>query len=183
VVLKEEAKKAGIELKLVVLDPSTWFKKISESKHEVVVLGFGTGMRPRYWQSWHSDNAHKPRTNNITNTDDPVLDQMIDRYRNSLDEEERIMLSHQIQEMIHDIGAFVPTTMRPYVREAYWGWWRLPKVPGTKVSGSLFSAFDSSTGGLFWFDEAVYEKTRTGMKQKRILPPVTLIDKTYKVDK
>ena len=182
VVLKEEAKKAGIELKLVVLDPSTWFKKISESKHEAVVLGFSTGMRPRYWQSWHSENAHKPRTNNITNTDDPELDKMIDRYRNSLDEEERIMLSKKIQAMIHDIGAFVPTTMRPYVREAYWGWWRLPEVPGTKVSGSLFSAFDSTVGGLFWFDETAYQKIRTAMKEKRKLPPVTTLDKTYKVE-
>ena len=91
-------------MKLLVLDPSTWFKKISESKHEAVVLGFSTGMRPRYWQSWHSENAHKPRTNNITNTDDPELDKLIDQYRNSLEEEERIRHSLQIQEMIHEIG-------------------------------------------------------------------------------
>ena len=182
VVLKEEAKKAGIELKLLVLDPSTWFKKISESKHEAVVLGFSTGMRPRYWQSWHSENAHKPRTNNITNTDDSELDKLIDQYRNSLEEEERIRHSLQIQEMIHEIGAFVPTTMRPYVREAYWAWWQLPKMPGTKESGSLFSAFDSSVGGLFWFDEAIYEKTKAAMRKRDKLPPVTIADETYKTD-
>ena len=34
------------------------------------------GMRPSYWQGWHSDNAHNPQTNNITNTDDPKLDQL-----------------------------------------------------------------------------------------------------------
>ena len=182
VVLKEEAKKAGIELSLQVLDPSTWFKKISESKQEAVVLGFSTGMRPRYWQSWHSDNAHKPRTNNITNTDDPELDKLIDRYRNSLDEEERIALSLEIQEMIHDIGAFVPTTMRPWVREAYWAWWRLPNPPGTKESGSLFSPFNSSVGGLFWFDQARYDEIKTAMKKKKELNPVTITDKTYRAD-
>ena len=182
VVLKEEAKKAGIELNLMVLDPSTWFKKISESKQEAVVLGFSTGMRPRYWQSWHSDNAHKPRTNNITNTDDPELDKLIDRYRNSLDEEERIALSHQIQEMIHDIGAFVPTTMRPWVREAYWAWWRLPNPPGTKESGSLFSAFDSSVGGVFWFDQAIYDEIKAAMKKKKKFNPITITDKTYRAD-
>ena len=182
VVLKEEAKKAGIELNLMVLDPSTWFKKISESKQEAVVLGFSTGMRPRYWQSWHSDNAHKPRTNNITNTDDPELDKLIDRYRNSLDEEERIALSHQIQEMIHEIGAFVPTTMRPWVREAYWAWWRLPNPPGTKESGSLFSAFDSSVGGVFWFDQAIYDEIKAAMKKKKKFNPITITDKTYRAD-
>ena len=183
VVLKEEAKKAGIELNLQVLDPSTWFKKISESKQEAVVLGFSTGMRPRYWQSWHSENAHKPRTNNITNTDVLELDKLIDQYRNSLEEDERIRLSLKIQEMIHEIGAFVPTFMRPWVREAYWAWWQLPKLPGTKESGSLFSAFDSSVGGLFWFDEAIYEKTRAAMKKREKLPPVTIVDETYNADR
>jgi microcin C transport system substrate-binding protein len=183
VVLKEDAKKAGVELKLLVLDPSTWFKKISESKHEAVVLGFSTGMRPRFWQSWHSDNAHKPNTNNITNTDDPVLDKLIDQYRNSLDVEERIRLSHQIQEKIHEIGAFVPTTMRPYFREAYWAWWKLPKVPGTKESESLFSVYDTSVGGLFWFDKDMYENIRAALKKKKKLQPETIVDETYKTDK
>jgi len=182
VVLKEEAKKAGIELNLQVLDPSTWFKKISESKQEAVVLGFSTGIRPRYWQSWHSDNAHKPRTNNIANTDDPELDKLIDRYRNSLELEERIRLSLDIQEMIHDIGAFVPTFMRPWVREAYWAWWRLPNPPGTKESGSLFSAFDSSTGGMFWFDQVKCDEIKSAMKKKKRFEPVTIMDKTYRAE-
>jgi len=180
VVLKEDAKKAGVELRLQLLDPSTWFKKISESKQEVVVLGFSTGMRPEYWQSWHSDNAHKPRTNNITNTDIPELDRLIDRYRNSLSIKERISLSREIQLMIHNTGAFVPTTMRPYVREAYWRWWRLPKVPGTKISGSLFSPFDSATGGLFWYDEKLHEETKRARKKKESFSPVTITDETYK---
>ncbi len=182
VVLKEDAKKAGIELRLSVLDPSTWFTKISENKHEAVVLGFSTGMRPRYWQSWHSDNAHKPRTNNISNTDDPVLDKLIDRYRNSLDEQERIELSQKIQDMIHDMGAFVPTTMAPYLREAYWRWWRLPKIPGTKHSGGLFGAFDSGTGGLFWYDEKLYQETKEAMKKKKVFAPVTIVEETFRAN-
>ncbi len=181
VVLKEEAKRAGVELKLQKLDPSAWYKKISENRHEVIIMGFGTGLRPSFWQTWHSDNAHKPQTNNVTNTDDPELDRMIDRYRNSLDETERIQLSLQIQEKIHEIGAFVPEAMRPYFRQAYWRWWRLPTPPATRHSSSAFSPFDSMTGGLFWYDKAVYEKTRKAMKRKRSLKPTTIIDQTYKI--
>jgi microcin C transport system substrate-binding protein len=116
VVLKEEAKKAGVELRLQKLDPSTWYNKISESNQEAVWMGWGTGLRPSYWQSWHSDNAHKPRTNNVTNTDDPELDRLIEAYRNSLDEQERIELSHKIQKIVHDIGAYVPASTAPYGR-------------------------------------------------------------------
>jgi len=179
VVLKEEAKKAGVELRLQKLDPSTWYKKISENRHEVIWLGFGTGLRPSYWQHYHSVNAHKPQTNNVTNTDDPELDKLIDTYRDTLDEEKRIVLSHRIQEKIHEIGAFIPTSMAPYVRQAYWRWWRLPRIPGTKHTESLFTVFDSSTGGLFWYDKQIHEKTKQAMKKKKPFQPVTTIDKTY----
>ncbi|MFC1534478.1 extracellular solute-binding protein [Thermodesulfobacteriota bacterium] len=180
VILKEEAKKAGIELRLQKLDPSTWFKKISENRHEVIWLGFGVGLRPAYWQHYHSINAHKPQTNNVTNTDDPELDKLIDTYRDTLDEEKRIELSSVIQKKIHEIGSFVPTTMVPYVRQAYWRWWRLPRIPGTKHTKSLFSIFGSTTGGLFWYDKALHEETKEAMKKKKSFKPITTIDETYK---
>lgn len=182
VVLKEEAKKAGIELKLQKLDPSAAYKKVLEKKHDVAWSGWSTSLRPQYWEHFHSTNAHKPQTNNITNTDDPDMDKLIDAFRNSLDEEERIKLSVKIQEKIHEIGAFVPTFMVPYLREAYWRWWRLPKVSGTKHSGSLFDPFSSSIGGLFWYDKKLYEETKKAMKKKKSFPPVTIIDKTYKAN-
>jgi len=182
VVLKEEAKKAGIELKLQKLDPSAAYKKVLEKKHDVAWSGWSTSLRPKYWEHFHSKNAHKPQTNNITNTDDPDMDKLIDAYRNSLDEEERIRLSVKIQEKIHEIGALVPTFMVPYLREAHWRWWRLPKISGTKHSNSLFDPFSSSTGGLFWYDEKLYEETKKAMKKKKQLPPMTIIDKTYKTN-
>ncbi len=181
VVLKEEAKKAGIELRLQKLDPSADYKKVLEKKHDVAWSGWGTGLRPAFWQHYHSANAHKPQTNNITNTDDPDLDQLIDTYRDSLDEKERILLSLQIQEKIHEIGVFVPTFMVPYVRRAYWRWWRLPKIPGTKHSDTLFDPFSPYTGGLFWYDKDLHEETKKARKKKIKLQPVTIIDETYKM--
>jgi len=141
VVLKEQAQKAGVELRLQKLDSSAAFKKFLEKKHDVAWMGWSTSLRPSYWQSWHSDNAHKVQTNNITNTDDPQLDGLIDQYRESLDEEQRKILSRKIQGLIHDQGAFVPTFMVPYVRHGFWRWMQLPKFHGTKVSDSLFDPF------------------------------------------
>lgn len=182
VVLKEEAKKAGIELRIQKLDQSATFKKILEKRHDVAWMGWSTSLRPQYWEHFHSINAHKPQTNNITNTDDPEMDKLIDAYRNSLEEEERIDISKKIQKKIHEIGPFVPTFMVPYVRQAYWRWWKLPEVPGTKMSDDLFAPFGSTTGGLLWFDENVYNETRTAMKKKKKLQPVTIINETYKMD-
>lgn len=180
IVLKEEAKKAGIELRLLKLDASAAYKKFIEKKHDVAWMGWSTSLRPQYWEHFHSANAHKPQTNNITNTDDPEMDKLIDAYRDSINEQERIALSLKIQEKIHDIGAFVPTFMVPYVRQAYWRWWRLPEPAGTKHSTDLFDPFNSTMGGLFQFDAGRYEETRKAIKNRKKLQPVTIIDKTYK---
>ena len=182
VVLKEEAKKAGVELRLQKLDASAKYKKVMEKNHEVDWGGWSTSLRPQFWEHFHSINAHKPQTNNITNTDDPEMDKLIDAYRNSLDERERMDLSKKIQEKIHEIGAFVPTFMVPYVREGFWRWWRLPAPAGTKTSGSLFDPFDSSTGGLFWYDPKLNEETKKAMKQGKKFEPVTIVEETYKME-
>ncbi len=181
VVLREEAKKAGIDLRLQQMDPSAAFKKFLEKNHDIAWMGWSTSLRPQYWEHFHSANAHVPQTNNITNTDDPEMDRLIDAYRNSLDEAERMDLSRKIQRKIHEIGCFVPTFMVPYTREAYWRWWRLPAVAGTKSSGSLFDPFNSATGGLFWYDAERYRDTRQAMKEKRVFPPVTAVDTTYRM--
>uniref|UniRef100_A0A7C4RTY4 ABC transporter substrate-binding protein n=1 Tax=Desulfatirhabdium butyrativorans TaxID=340467 RepID=A0A7C4RTY4_9BACT len=180
VVLKEEAKKAGIELNLQQLDPAAAFKKFLEKNHDVAWMGWSTSLRPQYWEHFHSANAHKPQTNNITNTDDPEMDRLIEAYRQSLDERERMALSKQIQGKIHEIGCFVPTFMVPYVREAAWRWWRLPEPIGTRTSGSLFDPFGSSSGGLFWFDRERYDATRKAMKGGEKLEPVVVVDRTYR---
>ena len=177
VVLKEEAKRAGIELNLQRLDPAASYKKVLEKRHEVAWSGWGTSLRPHFWEHFHSVNAHQPQTNNITNTDDPEMDRMIDAFRNSLSEEERIALSWRIQEKIHEIGAYVPTFMIPYVREGYWRWWRLPDPPGTRHSESLFNPFG---GGLFWYDDTRFKETKTAMKKNEAFAPVTIIDETFK---
>jgi len=182
VLLKEEAKKAGIDLKLEMLDGSADYKKVMEKKHDVVYWAWTTKFRPDYYQLYHSKFAHKTQTNNITNTDNKELDKLIEIYRKSVKETERIELSHKIQQILYEIGDFVPTFMIPYVRQGYWGWWRLPEIPGTKSSESLFDPFDSTTGGLFWYDENKYKEIHDAMKKGKPLEPVQIIDNTYKME-
>ena len=180
VVLKEDAQKAGIELLLERLDSTAMFKKILEKKHDVAWMGWSTNIRPSYWQGWHSDNAHKPQTNNITNTDDLRLDKLIDQYRASLDERERIDLSKKIQHAIHETGAFVPTFMVPYVRLGYWRWLELPAFHGTKRSDNLFDPFSTTTGGLFWINPEKKYETMNAMKTGVEFQPVVIIDEQFK---
>ena len=186
VVLREEAKKAGIDLKLSLLDASSAFKQMQEKKHQIAWMSWASqGLAPEYWQFFHSDNAHVPQTNNLTNQDDPELDAMIDRYRASTSKAERVDLAHRIEQMVADSGTVIPTFEVAYDREAAWGWVKLPPWLGTRSSDSLFNPLELSagvfsSGGLFWIDVDEKRRIRAARDAGKALPPVLIVDETHR---
>ena len=183
VVLKEEAKKAGIELNLQMMDDSAAYKSVMEKKHEMAWWSWSTRLRPEYWENYHSENAHKPQTNNITNTDNKEISDLIDQHRKAIDEPERIRLALLIQQKTHDQASFIPAFMIPYFRVAYWRYWKFPTPPATKMSGDALEPFGEGTGGLFWLDESTKKETEAVLKTDKKFGPVTNIDKSFKAGK
>jgi len=178
VILKEEAKKSGVELNLQLLDSAASFKKVLEKKHQISWMAWsGGGLSPRYWEFYHSINAEKTQTNNITNISDPKLDSLIEVYRKELLKEKRISMAHELEQMLFDSGVMIPTTKVPYTREAYWSWVKLPSFYGNKRSASLVSAFSS---GLFWIDTEYKKVVEEAKKQGDKLPASTIIDDTWR---
>jgi microcin C transport system substrate-binding protein len=181
VLLKEEAKKAGVEINLQQMDDSAFFKNLLEKKHQVAYLSLTTGFRPDYWEMFHSDNAHIPNTNNFANVDNPELDNLIDAYRFGTDEDERKRLSREIQAKIHDLAIYIPFFKVPFTRHSYWRWIKLPEHHGTRTSDYLFPpGAVGSDQGIFWIDETIKRETLEAMKSGKTFEPVTIIDETYR---
>jgi microcin C transport system substrate-binding protein len=118
----------------------------------------------------------------MTGTADTALDKMVDEYRYSGNESRRIELSKKIQRWVHDDAAFVPAVTTTWTRVGFWRWWRFPKPAGTKVSKSVASLFDTQWGGLLWFDQKIYDETKSAMKSKKSLGKLDILDTTYKLD-
>lgn len=185
VVLREEAKKAGVDLRLELLDPSASFKKMLEKKHEIAWLTWSSsGFSPRYWEHFHSANANKPQNNNVTNTSIPEMDPLIMQFRASANLEERIGLAHTLERMVHDHGAVIPTYQVPYTRDAAWRWIELPEWLGTETSGSLINSQATSqgysSGGLFWINEERKKEILALKAKRKKMEPLTIIDQTYR---
>ncbi|WP_372861365.1 extracellular solute-binding protein [Spongiibacter sp.] len=179
VILAQEARKAGIELELQLLDPSAAFKQILENKHQAAWMAWsGGGLSPRYWEFYHSDNAHKPQTNNVTNTDNPQIDAKIDAYRKATDKAKRVQLAHQLEQLVFEQGSFIPTFKVPYTREAFWRWLVLPDEYGTRTSDSLFSPLGSS-GGLFWIDQDEQRRVNAAKAAGESLPPILIVNQHW----
>ena len=179
VILAQEARKAGIELKLQLLDASAAFKQILENKHQAAWMAWsGGGLSPRYWEFYHSVNAHKPQTNNITNTDNPEMDRKIEAYRQASDKSTRVKLAKELEQLVYEQGSHIPTFKVPYTREAFWRWLKLPEFYGTRTSDQLFSPLGSS-GGLFWIDEDAKHEVETAKSEGEALPPLYIEDRRW----
>jgi microcin C transport system substrate-binding protein len=183
VLLREEAKKAGVELNLQLMDSAAAFKQALEKKHQIAWMGWSTSLTPQFWGSFYSSNAHKPQTNNITNTADPELDKMIMAYRNGTDRATRVELAHKIERKIYDLAVFIPMYKVPYTREAYWRWMKLPATYGTRTSDALFDPLAEGFGadGLFWIDQDAKKETLEARASGRTFPPVNIVDETWHV--
>lgn len=178
-VLKEEARKTGVELVLRLIDSSAAFKQMQEKKHDIAWMTWGSGgLSPRYWEHFHSDNADKTQTNNITNHKNPEMDVLIMEYRGSSDFQERVQLARTLEAMVHESGVFIPSFHVPYTRHGAWRWMKLPEHLGTRRSGSLFNPLGASggysSGGLFWIDADEKQRVLEAKDNGETFEPVVI---------
>lgn len=182
--LREEAKKAGLNLELNLMDASAGFKSMLEKKHQSAWMAWSGARYPAYWEFFHKVNANKPQTNNIMNIDDDAITALVEQYDKEFDFAKKAALSRQIQQRLYDLASFVPAYQVPYTREGAWRWIKLPKVSATPKSDLLYWPLDGgnsgySYGGLLWIDQEAKAQTKAAIKAGQAFPAVTLTDTTY----
>ncbi|CAJ1814724.1 hypothetical protein LMCDFJHI_03988 [Aeromonas salmonicida] len=182
--LREEAKKAGLNLELNLMDASSGFKSMLEKKHQSAWMAWSGGRYPAYWEFFHKVNANKPQTNNIMNIDDDAITALVEQYDKEFDFAKKAALSRQIQQRLYELASFVPAYQVPYTREGAWRWIKLPKLPATPKSDLLYWPLDGgssgySYGGLLWIDDQLKTETKAAIKNGKTFPAVMKIDTTY----
>ncbi len=196
VILREEAKKAGLDLKLKILESTAAWKTASEKKHQVVLSAFNSFVElfPRFWEPYHSDNAYSPSgmekfypdgnlrkdvaiktsTNNYTQTAVMKIDHLIDQYREEENLEEITRMAHRLSEMIHDHAVFVPGWKKQWLRMGHWNWVFFPSDWGPRESR------DHEEFQVFWIDESMkgmIDQARNQGKELRVREPVRTYDR------
>jgi microcin C transport system substrate-binding protein len=187
-ILREEALKAGLELRLEVMDGTAAWKKIQEKQHDIAFSAFNVGaeMYPRYWEFCHSVNAYdvpwladgsanpdrklKPQTNNLQSIANAELDRRIEAYRASDNVEEMQRLAFEMQEILHDDGSFVPGFAIPFMRTAYWRWVHWPEEFNVKLATSTVEYH------LLWIDTEEEKETR---KARQSGTTFEVVDREY----
>jgi microcin C transport system substrate-binding protein len=183
-ILREEALKAGLEFRIEVLDGTSGWKKVQEKKHDIHFVAFGVGleMYPRYWETYHSDNAYdvpyledgsenpdrkvKTQTNNFQIIADPKLDAMIESYRHNEDKEDMKRLAFEMEQIIYDHASFIPGWVNPFYRTGHWRWLKYPE-------GKFAAKHSQYDWQLFshWIDTDIKTQTKAAMKSGETFPP------------
>ncbi|MDF1859609.1 MAG: ABC transporter substrate-binding protein [Verrucomicrobiales bacterium] len=176
-ILEREARKAGVEFQIEIIDATAAWKKAQEKKHEIcfTALNRSVELYPRYWDFWHSFNAYKEdgsvkaETNNFTVTAYPEWDELIDRYEQSTDLAEIKSIAYELEQKIHDDASFIPGWIRPYLQCAYWRWVQWPEGFNARL------AREHDELCIHWIDPKIKAETEAAMKSGKEFEETTLI--------
>ncbi len=175
-ILRQEARKAGLELRLEILDPSANWLKVQEKNHDIAFVGLNVSVEryPRYWETYHSSNAYhdafledgtpnpdrrvRTQTNNMQVIANYELDQLIERYDESDCLDEMRELAFRMEEILHEDASFVPAFVFPKFRVAYWRWVRWPDDFNVRFAREPTEYY------VHWFDEERRAETELAVR-------------------
>ena len=185
-ILKEEALKAGLKFIMDGLDLTVVYKKEMQKNHQVVFSAWGfQPPYPRYYEYFHSSNAYddkgnlKHNTNNVFSFSDERMDQLAVAFRNARTEDELEEYAHEMQEIIHDSGVYVPGYMTEFVRVGCWRWVRWPDSKFTEFCPPrTYVPFESY---VYWIDEEIKSETQSAKRSGTKFPEVQAVKQRYRI--
>lgn len=185
-ILREEAKSAGLDLRLDGLESTVSYKKVMQKQHE---MNFGSWLItppvPDFHQFLHSTNAYdekgnpKPQTNNLFVWSRPDTDMLSEQVRTARTEDELRDAAWQLQRIMHDEAIFAPAYSVDFVRIASWRWVRWPDTETTRFSPPV--VFDPHEVHVHWLDTSLREETLAARRAGTTFPESTKIVDTYRL--
>ncbi len=101
-VIKEDMKKAGVNMIINIVDWNALMKAVDERKFDATIMSWGGGyVDPDPTQIWHSKSSKGAGSNYISYSN-PEVDALIEKGIKILDKKERIKVYHKIHELIAD---------------------------------------------------------------------------------
>ena len=180
-VLKEEARKAGLEIQLKLMQQGA-FTAVLEKKFQAWWGGMSTNLYDDYWEYFHSVNAGKTQTNNFWGYADKDMDKLLDAFRSESDITKKAALDREIQRKVDQAALVVPNYYVPYFRGGAWKWIRFPSWLSLKYHDDFYDPFGNTTGytGYFWIDSDIKKEVIDAQRSGKAYAPRITRDETNK---
>ena len=126
-VMQQEYRRAGVDMRLRLLEPGTAFERGLERKYEMTVTARTAGFYPSPRQYLHTDFKNAVNNNNIWGFGTEEVDALIRIYEEDLDFEARLAAMHRIDEIVYEEAFYIPFWRAPFIWVAHWDYLRFPE--------------------------------------------------------
>jgi microcin C transport system substrate-binding protein len=170
-VMQQEFRRAGVDMRLRLLEPGTAFERGLERKYEMTLTSRTTSFYPGPRQYFHTEFKAKTNNNNIWGFGTSEVDELIRIYEDDLDANARRRAMHRIDEIVHDEAFYIPFWTGPFIRVVYWDYVRFPENWIPPRTEQLMDHM------VTWIDPARRTALEQAMRESRALPSDGPLDK------
>ena len=107
------------------------------------------------------------------------MDQLAVAYRNATSEDELQRTAHEMQQIIHDSGVYIPGYMTEFSRVGCWRWLRWPNSEFTEFSPpKVYVPMESY---VYWVDGDMKRETLEAKRSGTVFPEVQEVKNRYQI--
>jgi microcin C transport system substrate-binding protein len=172
-VAQQEYRRAGVDMKLRLLEPGTAFERGLERKYEMIMTNRTAGFYPDPRQYLHSNFTKATNNNDIWGFGMPEVDSLIEIYDKDLDHQRRLDAVHRIDQIVHDEAFYIPFWAAPYIRLAYWDYVQFPEFYLPRQTEQITDFM------VYWIDPARKDAMEKARAANQPLPPDPQMDKDF----
>ena len=174
-VMQQEFRRAGVDIKLQLLEPGTAFERGLERKYEMTMTGRATGFYPEPRQYLHSEGKATTNNNNIWGFGTDEVDRLIQIYEEDLDPAARLEAMYRIDEIVHEEAFYIPFWDAPYTRLVYWDYVQFPEFYLPRRNQTL----NITDWMVYWIDPEKRAALEEAMARGEALPLDEELDKDF----
>ncbi len=168
--IQQDYRRAGVDMKLQLLEPGTMFERALQRKFEMFEVGMSSAIYPDPRQYLGTEFKKTTNNNNFWGFGTPEVDTLIKTYEESLDPEARKNALFRIDQIVHDEAFYIPFWTAPYVRLVYWDYMQFPECYLPRRASSLTDYF------VYWIDPAKKTALNQAMQNGMAYPQNKVVD-------
>ena len=173
-VVQQDFRRAGIDMRLQLLEPGTQFERALERKFEMTMLSMTSSLYPEPRQYLHTEFKNARNNNDFWGFGTPEVDALIKIYEESLDADERRNAMWKIDQIVHDEAFYIPFWTAPYVRLVYWDYVQFPEFYLPRRTQSPLTDWM-----VYWIDPAKKTALEAAMREGKAYPVDPELDKDF----
>jgi microcin C transport system substrate-binding protein len=165
---QESCRKAGVEIKLNLMDPMRAIKALEERNFQFSGAAFTGSLFPEPRPSWGSKAADEQGSNNVAGLKDPEVDKLLDQYDREFDTQKRNAILRQIDGLVFKQHPFMLQWYLPCQRILWWNKFGMPDTVFTKYA-DMADAY-----ARWWYDPEKDAALKAARSSQKPLSPIPL---------